>query len=108
MQVDGVIRRYAMSKPEMRNQLASLSFAEKVRILEKLRNHSLAIAAAGLRRPPATKAQEGKPQFCTRLAWEPCGCGKQPRYHCMYCCLELTAEQITAAKQRGCYAEKEK
>jgi hypothetical protein len=33
----------------MRKQLASLSFAEKIRILEKLRDRSLAIAASGLR-----------------------------------------------------------
>jgi hypothetical protein len=32
-----------------RRQIASLSFAEKLKILEKLRARSLAIAAAGLR-----------------------------------------------------------
>ena len=37
-------------KEEMRNELASLSFAEKIKILEKLRDRSLAIAAAGLRK----------------------------------------------------------
>jgi len=35
-----------MSKPEMRKQLAALSFSEKIRILEKLRDRSRAIAAA--------------------------------------------------------------
>lgn len=39
-----------MSKREMRNELAALSFSEKVDILEKLRDRSLALAAAGPRR----------------------------------------------------------
>jgi hypothetical protein len=34
-----------MSKPELRKHLAALSFAEKLKILEKLRDRSLAIAA---------------------------------------------------------------
>ena len=34
--------------------MASLSFSEKIRILEKLRDRSLAIAASGLRRPQRT------------------------------------------------------
>ena len=38
-----------MNKPEMRKKLASLSFPEKIKILEKLRDRSLAIAASGLR-----------------------------------------------------------
>ncbi len=37
-------------KDEMRKRLASLSFTEKVKILEKLRDRSLALAASGLRR----------------------------------------------------------
>ena len=36
-------------KQEMRNRLAALSFTEKIRILEKLRDRSLSIARAGLR-----------------------------------------------------------
>jgi hypothetical protein len=39
-----------MSKQEMRKRLASLSFSEKVKILEKLRDRSIAFAAWGLRR----------------------------------------------------------
>jgi len=39
-----------MSKPKMRARLASLSFSEKIKILEKLRDRDRAIAAAGLRR----------------------------------------------------------
>ncbi len=38
-----------MSKREMRARLAALSFTEKIRILEKLRNRSLAFAASGMR-----------------------------------------------------------
>jgi hypothetical protein len=38
-----------MSKSELRNWLASLSFSEKIKILERLRDRSRAIAAAGLR-----------------------------------------------------------
>ena len=40
----------AMSKQEMRKRLASQSFSEKIKILEKLRDRSLALAASGLRR----------------------------------------------------------
>jgi len=46
---DGRIRKALMSKQEMRKRLATLSFSEKVQILEKLRDRSLALAAAGLR-----------------------------------------------------------
>jgi hypothetical protein len=35
---------------ERRRKLASLSFSEKIRLLEKLRERSLAIAASGLRK----------------------------------------------------------
>jgi hypothetical protein len=47
-------KRTRMSKPELRKKLASLSFSEKIKILEKLRRRSLAIAANGLR-PSKTK-----------------------------------------------------
>lgn len=40
------------SKEEMRNRVASLSFSEKIKILEKLRDREEAIAASGLRRKP--------------------------------------------------------
>ena len=36
-------------KQTMRKRLAALSFSEKIKILEKLRARSLAIAASGLR-----------------------------------------------------------
>ncbi len=39
-----------MSKPKFQARLAALSFSEKVKILEKLRDREKAIAAAGLRR----------------------------------------------------------
>ena len=45
-----------MSKPALRAKLAALSFSEKIKILEKLRDRSLVIAASGLRR---TLAREG-------------------------------------------------
>jgi len=47
-----------MSKQEMRKQLAALSFSEKVKILEKLRDRSLAFAAARLRRNASKGANE--------------------------------------------------
>jgi hypothetical protein len=42
-----------MSKQEMRKRLAALSFSEKVKILEKLRDRSLAFEASGPRKKPA-------------------------------------------------------
>ena len=42
-----------MSKPKMGARLKSLSFSEKIKILEKLRDRSEAIAASGLRRMAA-------------------------------------------------------
>jgi hypothetical protein len=41
-----------MSKPKLRARMASLSFSEKIKILEKLRDRDQAIAASGLRRIP--------------------------------------------------------
>ncbi len=38
-----------MSKPRMRARLAALSFSEKIKILEKLRERDREIAASGLR-----------------------------------------------------------
>jgi hypothetical protein len=55
-------------KDEMRQRLASLSFTEKIKILEKLRDRSLAIAASGLRaktvtdQMPATKEMVANPR----------------------------------------------
>jgi len=37
----------------MRKRLASLSFSEKIKVLEKLRDRSLALTASGLRRKAA-------------------------------------------------------
>jgi hypothetical protein len=47
-----------MSKPKMRARQAVLSFTEKIKILEKLRDRERAIAAAGLRRKTAKDAKE--------------------------------------------------
>jgi hypothetical protein len=44
-----------MSRPKMRVRLAALSFSEKIKILEKLRERSEKIAATGLRRKPVVK-----------------------------------------------------
>ncbi len=49
-----------MSKQETRKQLASLSFSEKIKLLEKLRDRSLAIARAGLRENMAGTTQKDK------------------------------------------------
>lgn len=42
-----------MSKPKLQTRMSRLSFDEKIKILEKLRDREIAIAAAGLRQPPA-------------------------------------------------------
>jgi hypothetical protein len=47
-----------MSKPKMRARLASLSFSEKIKILEKLRDRSEKIAASGLRRKSARGSRD--------------------------------------------------
>jgi hypothetical protein len=39
-----------MSKPKLRDRMASLSFSEKIKILEKLRDRDQAIASSGLRK----------------------------------------------------------
>jgi len=39
-----------MSKPKLQARLAALSFSEKIKILEKLRDREEAIAASGLRK----------------------------------------------------------
>jgi hypothetical protein len=44
-----LMRRILESKREMRQHLASLPFAEKVKLLEQLRDRSRAIAATGLK-----------------------------------------------------------
>jgi hypothetical protein len=49
-----------MGKEEMRKQLAKLSFSEKVKILEKLRDRSLAFAEAR-RKQQAKGAPEEDP-----------------------------------------------
>ena len=49
-----------MNKNETRRKLASLSFSEKIKILEKLRDRSLALAASGLRRKTANNAHKQK------------------------------------------------
>jgi hypothetical protein len=54
-----------MSKSENRKRLAALSFAEKLKLLQKLRDRSLSLARAGLRKdsteqtPPRTLRDKG-------------------------------------------------
>jgi hypothetical protein len=45
-----------MSRPKFQARMAALSFTEKIKILEKLRDREKAIAAAGLRKSPLEKA----------------------------------------------------
>jgi hypothetical protein len=48
-------------KDKMRKRLSSLSFTEKIKILEKLRDRSLTLASAGLsRRTSSKQTQEAK------------------------------------------------
>lgn len=51
----GWIRQILESKRAARQQLSALPFAEKIKILEKLRDRSLAIAQNPLRRAPVRK-----------------------------------------------------
>jgi len=46
------MRQVLESKREMRKRLAALPFSEKLVLLEKLRDRSLAIASSPLRRKP--------------------------------------------------------
>jgi len=46
----GMTEEQLAAKAAMRKKLASLSFSQKIKILEKLRDRDRAIAAAGLRR----------------------------------------------------------
>jgi hypothetical protein len=91
-----------MGNPEMRKHLTSLSFSEKVEILEKLRDRSLAFAAAGWRNHGVDQSSPARGS-CRCSDWEPCACAHQPPYHCMWCCRELTADQLASARERGFY-----
>ena len=97
-----------MGNQEMRIELRALSFSEKVEILEKLRDRSLAFAAAGPRSSHGAQKESTVQQFCSCSDGEPCGCGNQPPHHCMWCCRELTERQITVAKERGFYREEKR
>lgn len=50
-----------MGKQEMRKQLAALSFSDKVKILEKLRDRSLAFAEARQKRKRSSRAPNVSP-----------------------------------------------
>jgi hypothetical protein len=47
-----------MDKSKMRLKLAALSFTEKIKILEKLRDRDKAIATAGLRQKPLAQSSD--------------------------------------------------
>lgn len=49
-----------MNDEQLRRELAALSFSEKIRILEKLRDRSLMIAKAGLRKKKIEPAKSPK------------------------------------------------
>ena len=53
-------------KEEMRKHLASLGATEKGKILEKLRDRSLALAASGLRQTSVTKRAAAKQRRANR------------------------------------------
>jgi hypothetical protein len=50
-------------KDEMRKRLAALSFSEKVKILEMLRDRSLTLATSGLRKPLTHKKNSNDEDF---------------------------------------------
>lgn len=50
-------------KDEMRKQLASLNFSEKIKILEKLRDRSLILAASGLRQKASARLNSAAKQM---------------------------------------------
>jgi hypothetical protein len=52
--------RILASKSRLQGRLASLSFSEKVKILERLRDREESIAAAGLRTVEGTKSKPRK------------------------------------------------
>jgi len=49
-----------MSKPKLQARQAALSFSEKIKLLEKLRDREKLIAAAGLRRKAPRAAADEK------------------------------------------------
>ena len=52
--------RAIQGKGRMRKRLAALSFSEKIKILGKLRDRSLALAASGLRPKPSNSGGRHK------------------------------------------------
>lgn len=32
---------------------------------------------------------------CEEFGCEPCGCGNQPPYHCMFCCRDFNSEEVS-------------
>jgi hypothetical protein len=59
-----------MSKQQMRKRLAALSFSEKVKILEKLRDRSHALAASGLRQKAKRRMRKNDLELFCRTVRE--------------------------------------
>lgn len=57
-------------KPKLQARMAALSFAEKIKILERLRDREKAIAASGLRRAGSTGAAAILKQASTKAKKE--------------------------------------
>jgi hypothetical protein len=47
-----------MSKPKLQARMRALSFDEKIKVLEKLRDRDKAIAASGLKRKPRDRSNK--------------------------------------------------
>jgi hypothetical protein len=47
-----------MSKPKLQARMRALSFDEKIKVLEKLRDRDKAIAASGLKRKPLDRSNK--------------------------------------------------
>ena len=47
--------RVGMSKPKLQARMSALSFSEKIKVLEKLRDREKAIAGSGLRKASEPK-----------------------------------------------------
>jgi len=61
-QARALLEKIIEGKKKMRKRMAALSFTEKIKILEQLRDRERAIAAAGLRRRPTKDAGAKKPE----------------------------------------------
>lgn len=78
-----------MDKSQFRARIASLTFSEKIKILEKLRDRSIALAASGLRGQKMSNIdmQEQPGAGCTNASHlDPALQNSHTRGHCVPCC----------------------